>query len=131
MLSLRLLVNLSTNEEMVPHLLSAKAPDYVYNMLDDSMDDNYMLRVMTLLANLVCSAHRLKISGNGSGINPAPGPALDARASEPDSIRFSSIFGSDNRGDVIDHLAHLMESHQAEDIRVKARMVHAVLQQTT
>ena len=32
-------------------------------MLDDTMDDDYMLRVMTLLANLVCSAHRLKISG--------------------------------------------------------------------
>ena len=32
-------------------------------MLDDSMDDDYMLRVITLLANLVCSAHRLKIAG--------------------------------------------------------------------
>merc|ERR1712228_488208 len=91
MQALRLLVNLSTN-------------------------DDYMLRVMTLLANLVCSAHRLKISGSGRG--------LDARASEPDSM-FSSIFGSDNRADVIEHIAHLMESHQAEDIRVKARMVHA------
>ena len=40
-----------------------QAPDYVYNMLDDSMDDDYMLRVITLLANLVCSAHRQKITG--------------------------------------------------------------------
>ena len=30
--------------------------------------------------------HVYLLHRNGSGINPAPGPALDARASEPDSM---------------------------------------------
>ena len=70
-------------------------------MLDDSMNDDYMLRVMTLLANLVCSAHRLKISGfvywilnlKRKYLKPqktmlfySTGSRVDAKASEPESM---------------------------------------------
>lgn len=41
--------------------------------------------------------------------------------------RYSQLFGKENISDVIDQLDLLMRSHANEDVRVKSRMVHAVL----
>ena len=143
MQSLRLLVNLSTNEEMVPHLLAAKvfpirnferahffgvtksvhvsvfsqsrlelplsrsnyrhqanvlgylgcliwmknkpsififqAPEYVWNMLDETQAEDQLLRVVTLLANLVCTAHK-------QNLDPTLDLPLDDKTAEPDSM---------------------------------------------
>lgn len=119
MQSLRLLVNLSTNEEMVPYLLASKAPEYVWNMLDENQPEDQLLRVVTLLANLVCSdLQKRRISGFKSSLDNNP---------DPESIRHSALFGLDNREDVLGHLSYLMQVHPHEDIRVKARMIHTVL----
>ena len=41
--------------------------------------------------------------------------------------RYSHLFGRENRRDVLEHLEQLMATHPAEDVRVKARMVHSVI----
>ncbi|XP_059091044.1 uncharacterized protein LOC131886663 isoform X2 [Tigriopus californicus] len=121
MQSLRLLVNISTNEDMVQHLLAAKAPEYVWNMLDEGQAEDQLLRVITLLANLVCTAHK-------QNLDPTLDlPLDDDKTAEPDSIRFSHLYGDENRLDVLEHLESLMTTHPHEDIRVKARMIHNVI----
>jgi hypothetical protein len=54
--ALKLLVNLSTNEEMVPALLGAHAPRRLLYLMDAPEEPEVVLRVMTLLANLAATA---------------------------------------------------------------------------
>lgn len=59
--SLKLLINLSCNDEMIPSLLAAQAPSRLVYFLDPSMPDDVLLRVTTLLANLASGAKRQRI----------------------------------------------------------------------
>ncbi|CAL8078723.1 unnamed protein product [Orchesella dallaii] len=54
--SLKLLVNLSTNEDMVPSLLAAQAPKRLLYLMDLTEEREIVLRLVTLLANLTCTA---------------------------------------------------------------------------
>ncbi len=56
--ALKLLVNLSTNEKMIPHLIKAKATKCILGMLDDDSDSEKLLRVVTFLSNVICSAQK-------------------------------------------------------------------------
>ena len=59
--SLKFLINVSCNEEMIPSLLAAEAPSRLIYMLDAKMPPDALLRVTTLLANLASAAKRLRI----------------------------------------------------------------------
>jgi len=54
MQSLRLLVNLSTNPNMIEYLQSAEASSYLWKLLDINQSEDKLLRVVTCLANIVC-----------------------------------------------------------------------------
>ncbi|XP_052286159.1 uncharacterized protein LOC127881942 isoform X2 [Dreissena polymorpha] len=52
--ALKILVNLSCNPEMVPHLLAAKAPENLPQFIDaESTEEGILLRFVTLLANIL------------------------------------------------------------------------------
>ena len=59
--------------------INEKAPDYVWNMLDVSHGDEQLLRVVSLLANLICTTHKRRI-------DPTLDLLLDDKAAEEDSL---------------------------------------------
>ena len=46
------------------------------------------------------------------------------------SRRFTHLYGTENSEDVLEQLEALMTSHPHEDIRVKARMIRTVMEDT-
>jgi len=83
--SLRLLINLSCNEDMVPSLLAAEAPGKLIYMLDLSMPEDIILRVTTLLANLTSVAKKMNI-------DPIYDLPPENKAAAPDTM-YAAIFG--------------------------------------
>lgn len=49
-------------------------------MLDDELSDNEMLRVITFIANLVCTAHKQKL------FDPTLDLPLDDKMKDPESM---------------------------------------------
>ncbi|KAL4226459.1 DBD domain binding [Mactra antiquata] len=63
--ALKILVNLSCNPDMVPHLLAAKAPDRLYVLLDENRyDEAVLIRVLTLLANILITIKEKNITSS-------------------------------------------------------------------
>nr|CAD7428635.1 unnamed protein product [Timema monikensis] len=80
--ALKLLVNLSCNEDMVPSLLAAQAPRRLIYFLDPSTNEDILLRVVTLLANLTTTAKEQKL-------DPTIDLPAEDKAASPDTIKKS------------------------------------------
>lgn len=118
-LSLRLLINLSCNEEMVPYLLAAKAPARLIYMVDIAMPDTALLRVTTLMANIAASAKRLKI-------NPTYDLPAEGKAPAPDTL-YAAIFGLSAVERLERKAQILCERHLNEDVKMQAcRLLESV-----
>ena len=109
--SSRLLVNLSCNDENIPHILSAKSQHSALaaNLVSRSASEDQLLRNVTLLANLACSALRLGLVDWSSAEDEA-------------SLSFLSDL-LQTRGRLVQECQWLMENHKNSDIRMQARKV--------
>ena len=58
-----------------------QAPDYVWNLLDDGQAEDELLRVVTLLSNLVCSMAKANKNNNDAKQIP-----IDAETQEKDTM---------------------------------------------
>nr|CAD7408282.1 unnamed protein product [Timema poppensis] len=82
--ALKLLVNLSCNEDMVPSLLAAQAPRRLIYFLDPSTNEDILLRVVTLLANLTTAAKEQKL-------DPTIDLPAEDKAASPDTIALNLL----------------------------------------
>nr|CAH0098800.1 unnamed protein product [Daphnia galeata] len=116
--SLRLLINLSCNEEMIPSLLAAQAPSKLIYMLDMSMPEEVVLRVLTLLANIASVTKRLEI-------DPLDLPA-ENKAAAPDTM-YATVFGLSMVERLKRKARILSERHSNSDICMQAsRLLEAL-----
>ncbi|BFZ10961.1 hypothetical protein BsWGS_14000 [Bradybaena similaris] len=60
--SLKILVNLSLNEDTVPQLLAAKAPSNLMELLDSPTPTDLILRTLTMLANIELALYKGSVS---------------------------------------------------------------------
>uniref|UniRef100_A0A1B6KVG7 Armadillo repeat-containing domain-containing protein n=1 Tax=Graphocephala atropunctata TaxID=36148 RepID=A0A1B6KVG7_9HEMI len=118
--ALKLLINLSCNEDMVPSLLAAQAPRRLIYLLDLTMNEEILLRVVTLLANLTKTTRELNL-------DPAVDLPAEDKAASPDTIRYAAIFGVNVHEKIRSKVFVLMNQHPNEDIRVQARKMYEAL----
>ncbi|GLH08332.1 Armadillo repeat-containing protein 10 [Gryllus bimaculatus] len=111
--ALKLLVNLSCNEDMVPSLLAAQAPRRLIYLLDPSTNEEILLRVVTLLANLTTAA-------KDQNLDPTIDLPAEDKAASPDTIRYAAIYGVNTLEKMRSKIFVLMNQHKNEDIRVQA-----------
>jgi len=116
--SSRLLVNLSCNDENIPHLLSAKCQlsASAANLVSRSVSEDQLLRNVTLLANLSCSALRLGLVDWSS-------------AGDEDSPSFLTDL-LQTRGRLVQECHWLMENHKNSDIRMQVRKITVAMSKT-
>jgi len=106
---LKLLINLSCNDEIVPIILSSKVPGRVTSLLSPTISEELLLRSTRFLANLCVSAARL---GNLS--------------SEPEVSLQYRLFGLEKEV-VCLALTRIMEDTRNMDIKLQARKACLVL----
>nr|CAD7600522.1 unnamed protein product [Timema genevievae] len=114
--ALKLLVNLSCNEDMVPSLLAAQAPRRLIYFLDPSTNEDILLRVVTLLANLTTTAKEQKL-------DPTIDLPAEDKAASPDTM-YAAIYGVNIQEKIRSKAFVLMNQHGNEDIRVQARKIY-------
>ncbi|KAK3601721.1 hypothetical protein CHS0354_016081 [Potamilus streckersoni] len=108
--SLRILVNLSCNPDMVPHLLAAKAPSTVLKLLELPTDEAVILRWATMLANVLYVVNERHITS--SSLPPSD------KAPSPETM-YTAILGVNNVGKVKSKV-FLLCKHLNKDIRAQA-----------
>ncbi|CAG7785228.1 unnamed protein product [Allacma fusca] len=121
--SLKLLVNLSTNEDMVPSLLAAEAPKRILYLLEGTEASvEVLLRLVNLLANLSVTAvaHRL---------NPTLDLPAEDKAASPETM-YAAIFGV-GAIEKVKEKAEGLFKHPHEDVRIQARRLFNALKSQT
>jgi len=121
--SLKLLVNLSTNEDMVPSLLAAQAPKRLLYLLDSNAEMEVLLRVVTLLANLTSTATTHKLS-------PTQDLPPEEKAASPDTM-YAAVFGVNVIEKVEEKARSLMNCHADEDVRIQSRRLFNAIKKKT
>ncbi|XP_014247323.1 uncharacterized protein LOC106665423 [Cimex lectularius] len=111
--ALKVLVNLTCNSEMIPSLLAAHAPRKLLHLLDISTNEELLLRVVTLLANLANGVVQLHI-------DPIYDLPLEDKAPSPDTM-YAAIYGINVQDKICNKAFTIMNNHPNEDIRIKAR----------
>ncbi|XP_063219640.1 uncharacterized protein LOC134529454 isoform X2 [Bacillus rossius redtenbacheri] len=117
--ALKLLVNLSCNEDMVPSLLAAQAPRRLVYLLDPLSNEEILLRVVTLLANLTSTAKELML-------NPSIDLPAEDKAASPETM-YAAIFGVNIQEKMRSKAFVLMNQHRSEDVRVQARKMYEAI----
>lgn len=120
--SLKLLVNLSTNADMVPSLFAAHPPQRLVYLMDVSEEREIVLRLVTLLANLICAA-------NVKSLKTEDLPELidDNTAGASNDTMYSAVFGEENITTVQDKAKTLMNLFDDEDVRNQSRKLFNAL----
>lgn len=120
--SLKLLVNLSTNADMVPSLFAAHPPQRLVYLMDVSEEREIVLRLVTLLANLICAA-------NVKSLKSEDLPELidDNTAAASNDTMYSAVFGEENITTVQDKAKTLMNLFDDEDVRNQSRKLFNAL----
>ncbi|XP_069979796.1 uncharacterized protein [Penaeus vannamei] len=130
--SLRLLVNLSCNREMIPSLLAAEGPRKLSSLVVPETNEAILLRVLTLLATL---AHAV----SEDNLNPSVDLPPEDKAAAPDTIhddasptslqgeRYARLFGVSIRDRLVTQTQVLMRKHEDPDIQRQAGKLHAAL----
>lgn len=114
--SLKLLINLSCNEDMVPSLLAAQAPRRLIYLLDPNTNEDILLRVVTLLANLAKTSRDLNL-------DPTVDLPAEDKAASPDTM-YAAIFGVNIQEKIRSKSFVLMNQHSNENIRTQARRLY-------
>ncbi|XP_064115008.1 uncharacterized protein LOC135221120 isoform X2 [Macrobrachium nipponense] len=116
--SLRLLVNLSCNKEMIPSLLAAEGPRKLSTLVVPTTNEALLLRVLTLLATLaqaVCD----------DDLGPKDLPPED-KAASPDTM-YARLFGVSIRDRLVAQTQVLIRSHEDPDIQRQANRLYTAL----
>ncbi|XP_026282635.1 uncharacterized protein LOC113209379 [Frankliniella occidentalis] len=114
--SLRLLINLSCNEDMVPSLLAAQAPRKLIYLLDPHTQEDVLLRVVTLLANLTTAAKQQQL-------DPTVDLPAEDKAASPDTM-YAAIFGVNVHEKIVSKSSVLSSQHSNEDVRFQATKLY-------
>ncbi|GAB6029148.1 hypothetical protein CHUAL_004925 [Chamberlinius hualienensis] len=109
----KLLVNLSCNSEMVPHLLAGQAPSSLMNMLDPNTDEEFILRLTTVMDNLTYTVEQMKL-------DPSQLPA-EKKAPSPETL-YAAIYSLNVVDKMKTKLALLME-HSNDEVRHHAQQI--------
>ncbi|XP_033744780.1 uncharacterized protein LOC117330519 isoform X2 [Pecten maximus] len=115
--SLKVLVNLSCSTEMVPHILAAKAPGCLLELLKQGSDETLTLRMTTLLANILHTVREENISV--SSLPP------DDKAPSPETM-YAALYSMNNVG-AIKSKVFLLCRHRNEDIKVQATRIYQLI----
>jgi len=136
--SLRLLTNLSTNDDMTEDILTPQVPFGFWGMIDIGTPEEVLLRAISLIANLIASDLKRSIIMSAHPPSSAtnshnPRQLQTAAASNGNAIHLDNGQQLDNLtrfgllpealSPVLTRLAKLMLSHPHEDVRTKARNV--------
>ncbi|XP_073999144.1 armadillo repeat-containing X-linked protein 3-like [Rhodnius prolixus] len=113
--ALKVLINLTCNDDMIPSLLAAQAPRKLLHLLDLSTNEDLLLRIVTLLANLTQGVRNLNI-------DPILDLPLEDKAPSPDTM-YAAIYGVNVQDKICSKAFTLMSSHMNEDIRIQARKI--------
>jgi len=136
MQALRLLINLSTNEHMIQYLHSANATAYLWKLLDANQPEDKLLRVVTLLANIVCGRNpNLNLSQLSSPTldsshslnSPLLAPSLhsDKQTSvEPFLNGASLLLSHPPKADIEERLNSILATVTHEDILNKTQLIY-------
>ncbi|XP_065349737.1 uncharacterized protein LOC135945789 isoform X2 [Cloeon dipterum] len=119
--TLKLLVNLSCNEDMIPSLLAAQAPKRLIYLLDPTTNDEILLRVVTLLANLTAVVKE-------QDIDPSIDLPPEDKAASPDTM-YAAIYGVNMDEKMRTKAFVLMNQHPNEDVRFMAKKMYDAIQQ--
>ena len=113
--SSRLLVNITCNDDNIPHLLHSRCPSPVLQLVNRSCHEDQLLRNVTLVSNICCAAQRLG--------------CVDWKHEASASVVEDTLLGriSSERINVLSEVQHLMENHKNSDIRLQARKIHVAL----
>ncbi|XP_013068830.2 uncharacterized protein LOC106056567 [Biomphalaria glabrata] len=112
-LSVKVLVNLSINNDFVQDLLAAKAPASFINVMDPPCSDDLLLRYVTMLTNLYCV------------ICTSTELSLDASTLAPDSV-FSMLSNEQNKSAIRAKALNLTR-HIDEDLSYEASKLNNYL----
>nr|XP_022302714.1 uncharacterized protein LOC111110491 [Crassostrea virginica] len=113
----KILVNLSCNPELVPHMLAAKAPACVLELLRTGAEENLVLRWTTFLANIL---HTVKESHLSASSLPP-----DDKAPSPETM-YSALYGMNSIGQIKSKV-FLLCRHRNEDIKHQASRIYQTL----
>ncbi|KAK8723515.1 hypothetical protein OTU49_011751, partial [Cherax quadricarinatus] len=117
--SLRLLVNLSCNREMIPSLLAAEGPRKLSTLVVATTNEAILLRVLTLLAtlaNAVCEDE----------LNPSLDLPTEDKAASPDTM-YARLFGVNVRDRLVAQTQALFENHEDPEIQRQATRLYRAL----
>ncbi|XP_069100865.1 armadillo repeat-containing X-linked protein 1-like isoform X2 [Argopecten irradians] len=115
--SLKVLVNLSCSTEMVPHILAAKSPSCLLELLKQGTDEALILRMTTLLANILHTVREENISV--SSLPP------DDKAPSPETM-YSALYSVSSVG-AIKSKVFLLCRHRNEDIKHQATRIYQLI----
>ncbi|XP_062591562.1 uncharacterized protein LOC134253060, partial [Saccostrea cucullata] len=113
----KILVNLSCNSDLVPHMLAAKAPSCVLDLLRTTADEAMVLRWTTFLANILHTVRESHLSA--SSLPP------DDKAPSPETM-YSALYGMNNIGHIKSKV-FLLCQHKNEDIKHQASRIYQTL----
>ncbi|CAC5406306.1 unnamed protein product [Mytilus coruscus] len=112
----KVLVNLSCNPELVPHMLAAKAPVCLIELLKQGTEEELMLRWTTLLANILTTAKEQKLT---SASLPA-----DDKAPSPETM-YTALYGVSSGQ--LKSKVYLLSRHKNENISHQASKIYQVI----
>ncbi|CAG2221575.1 unnamed protein product [Mytilus edulis] len=112
----KVLVNLSCNPELVPHMLAAKAPVCLIELLKQGTEEELMLRWTTLLANILTKAKEQKLT---SASLPA-----DDKAPSPETM-YTALYGVSSGQ--LKSKVYLLSRHRNENISHQASKIYQVI----
>nr|XP_045599085.1 uncharacterized protein LOC123758632 isoform X1 [Procambarus clarkii] len=130
--SLRLLVNLSCNREMIPSLLAAEGPRKLTTLVVATTNEAILLRVLTLLASLASAVCE-------DDLNPSLDLPTEDKAASPDTIhddasptsmrgdRYARLFGVNVRDRLVAQTQALFENHEDPEIQRQATRLYRAL----
>ncbi|XP_022181390.1 uncharacterized protein LOC111041429 isoform X4 [Myzus persicae] len=120
---LKLLINLSCNDDMIPYLLGGQAPKKLLSMLHLNENEDILLRVVTLFSNLTDAVKAMEL-------DPVLDLPVEDKAAAPDTIlfsRYANIYGVNMVEKIRTKSLVLMKQHKNEEIRVRAQKIYNAL----
>jgi len=116
---LKLLINLSCNDNIVPHLLGGKAPKKLLSMLNLNEKEDILLRVVTLFSNLTDAVKAMEL-------DPVLDLPVEEKAPSPDTM-YANIYGVNMVDKIRTKSLVLMKQHRNEEIRLRAQKIYTIL----
>ena len=111
--SSRLLVNLTCNDDNIRHLLQSRCQTPIANIVSRCIPEDQLLRNVTFLSNVYCSAIRLGLVNMKDPRDVAPNTLLSGMVNAQNII--------------LTEVQWMMDNHKNSDIRMQARKISVAL----